>query len=200
MPNVVKKGGRQDSDALVVGYAPRTELCNAINNAPRDMHHADRMGKAAVVGAREHELAKPELLDPPQTLKLSRVDQLEQEAITLFERDDVVNRVADQFWPRVAHFSHPRVGRASLAKAQWLLRERVALASTTQPLGLDCRIMYIGTQPQFFIAAPHRIVRRQTGCSICFDTWMCTGLRPGSSPYHRTLASPIERGFNCPVI
>ena len=81
MTDVMDERGSQDERLpfLVEQLGPHPPYPR--QERPGDVHHADRVGKPAMVGSRKNKLAHAELLDPPQPLKLPGVDQIPEQAI-----------------------------------------------------------------------------------------------------------------------
>jgi hypothetical protein len=74
------------------------------------------MGKSAVVGAGEHEVAHAQLLDSSESLELFGVDEIEQQPVAsrVLEGNDVVDGVANNLGPTLAHGSYPATDERAL--------------------------------------------------------------------------------------
>ena len=105
MSDVVDERGGQDErlSFLVEQLGPHPTYPRQERSG--DVHHADRVGKPAMVGARKNELADAELLDPPQPLKLLGVDQIPEQTIAriILERNQLVHRIPDDLGPGSRH-------------------------------------------------------------------------------------------------
>jgi hypothetical protein len=62
-----------------------------------------------VVGSRKNQFAHAELLDSPQPLKFSGIDQIPEQAIAgrILERNQLVHRISDDFGPGSSHGGAP---------------------------------------------------------------------------------------------
>ncbi|GBC78452.1 hypothetical protein HRbin08_01948 [bacterium HR08] len=95
VPDIVKQrgaGGRQAR--LAIDRIPSPQMGE---DAPHQMHHAERMREAAVLSPLIGEERQAQLLDPTQALELGGINQPDEHPIIrvgFVERDDVVHRIA----------------------------------------------------------------------------------------------------------
>ena len=100
MTDVVQQrgGGRDEPVPGVDGVVAR----EAREDAARDVHDADRVTEAAVVGSGVRVDGEPELPHATQPLHLGAVDEVDEQpslALVPLEGDDVVDRVAVDLRP-----------------------------------------------------------------------------------------------------
>ena len=109
VPNIVQERRGQNDGAVFFVATIWTDSRDSLQESARDLHDPDGVGEPTVVRPREDQLTQAELFDPAKSLKLFRVDQLQQQAVAwlVLERDDIVNRVTYNFRPRGTHDPAP---------------------------------------------------------------------------------------------
>lgn len=89
---------RQAGDAIL--GRDRILLLEPGKHLSRRLHHADAVAVTGMIGPGIRQRRHPQLPDASQALELAGIDQGEQQRVFVAihaKRDDVVNRIADEF-------------------------------------------------------------------------------------------------------
>ena len=105
MAHVVEQRRREEEGARLLGERRAVQARELVEEQPRGVQDAERVGESAVIRAGEDEFGDAHLLDATETLDLARVDEFEEEPVArgVGERDQVVDRIAEDLRPVVAH-------------------------------------------------------------------------------------------------
>jgi len=94
VPDVVQQRGGEGG-GVFFGRDRRPFFREACQGVLHERHSAQGMREAGVFAAGEDQVADAELTDPPQTLYLGRLDQVEQECLR--HRNESVDRIGEEF-------------------------------------------------------------------------------------------------------